>query len=393
MQTTSETQDTKTKYHLIGLEPKSNIVFNPHFVLTEYDKEKNMEIARSPKAYLNVNSLPEEDYQKLPENTREESIQKLDFILANTDYTFNFNSRSCEGPKNPNPEIVIEPNYVGNTKKEGINYSTTLRILERLAQEGKVWFGSPKTGKTRYDFPKTEPINVEDLEKTLKPEDIQILLGQKGIDPKNNIKFPHLLRVYDQIGLEFKKAKGKEKHSIWIEPTSPFIATLVDSESINYTTEEGTYELLCNLAFIQCIKSDPQKAQRLFEATICDAYHFQAQDAESNYFGIEMFEESAFAAISNLFDYENILKETIQEEIAKLNKRSRMLLAGLIPEIDDTLLNYNQKVKVHLKDYRYKSGKLSLKAVVETPTKVYKIEYKEEKVIWSETKRTRTPKN
>lgn len=344
----------RTQYHLIGYNPVTKTDFNPKFVITDalYESEEGTNDTQTGKF---VDSNPQEDHEAIPADLLEPSLQALDFILGISDPYHGFGVQISE-PRNPNPVIIEDPGY-RNGKKQAINYSTTLRILEKLAQERKIWFGilHQKSDKL-YQY---EEANEGDKHKCLNPHQIQILLGNPLPESKANSQFRAILHPYTQIGLLFETTHGQKNKITYIEESTPFIAVCINNDDLIETQSGANSEFICNECFLDLIKSNPEEAQDLYEKAVADIFHLQEQNENGQDYYWENFQEEYFNDLTCL-DLQKLVQVGINKtEQAIRNILVDILIPALAPEIADNTILFSETNKFQITKFEINQNKIS----------------------------------
>jgi hypothetical protein len=381
--------------HLLGREPITGHLFNPEFVATDAFWE-NLDCSDFDqfKYATTVNSFPKKDigdHRALLKNRRTESLLALEFILQNSNPYFDWDDAETESQ---NPCLAENPMY-GDGRMEPLSYNITLRILERLGQEG-LWFGAMPQSRAssvwRYyrEAPKGPPLFKPFSEKLVRPENTKILLGNLVNKTPGNTRFQGTLYVYDQIGVEIHNPHENWTKNYYIAD-KPFVAVHISSEDLYDFHSEPTPIIIANQAFVTLILEHPKQAEKLYKERVCDMHHFRKQDEDSNYWDIDEFYGLYETDIALLFDLPRLQKEITQTVTTRVQDASRLLLKAILPELEKELEPWNRSTKVHLKSLRLEKGILSLQATVETPQEVYKVTFHGDKADVRKTLRTRTP--
>lgn len=343
--------------HLIGQDPVTKLIFQPAFPTNDsfwnHAGDKTYGECASPRC---IASCPKKDVERLPEETRERSLEALEFILEKSDYLGEW-----ENPDNP------------KINEQGISYSVAIRILANLATH-KIWFGAlPETRETetwkRYkSLPEEETKQVlpEYLQlKVAAPQNITAILGGRTHQFTPIPEWQGELEIYENIGL---KVLEKE----YLIPTGiPFVCVHLDADA-RYGNSHEYPTAIGNTAFLALMRSDPKAADKMFETAVMDQFHFQEQNYDQCYYDEDQFLEETDTGIHLLLEEGLAHKKTLTSAEKAIRKTAEQICASYLPHLMHPL-RYG-RCELHLKTFSLTKAGITLQATLQTKDETHKVQ-------------------
>lgn len=270
-----------------------------------------------------VTSKPKSDWDAARAEGFDDSqiLAQLDFVLLNASIHY-FPEGEDQFPNAPKFLRLVSDENEESPKALALGYSVTLRILERICNDGSAFIGIPPQS-CRSELWKWEKLpETFDPSKGPKltyvePDQIHIRLGRETFAYFEGPGYQ--LRIFDSIGLEIPSAKWSKQ----IDPQKPFVAVSTQIASLELDLYEHEIPLLvANEAFLELIDKDPEAAKQLSLAAIQDLFFYRKQSESQAEYSFERFEEEFLEPITllKLRDRDLYLKKKEQEFRAKLNK-------------------------------------------------------------------------
>jgi hypothetical protein len=300
-------------------------------------------------------------------------------------------------------EDGIEAVYESSDKKAQdtlikVSYNVTLRALEVLAKKGHVWFGvkpciRPSDAWRYFKGLPEEEAHDPNAYAGINPNQTNTVMEGKIVIHESRQQFSH--RVFQCETLKvIISPEGSEELS-WVLPKEePFIVPLLDADDI-YCNTWSAFDLICNDSFIDLCKTDPKKAQQLYEDSLGDGFHYQSASSDQSYCDWHEFLGNYSESIVERF-CENVAR---QKQLEQMNRSIRKMVKELIAiEIPETYPSITQgrmqknNVKLHIKNFAITASGIHVKATVEYPDKVYHVDVTPNETWWKKTERTRSKK-
>lgn len=359
---------SKIYLHLIGTDPTTGTGFQPAFPTNDYfwntTDHQNFDLLGCPRC---IASVPLKDVNRLPEKTREKSLEALEFILEKSDYL-----EEWPNPKNPQIE--------GENGTEGLSYNVVLGILRTLARESNleskeqiIWFGAlpdcrpTNTWKRYLQLPPEEvnqklPENLQ--EKVVAPKDITGILQGHVRSFERIPEWEGELDIYKTIGLNIR---GKD---YLIPQTVPFVTVHIGEDARTYNSHDIPCTI-ANEAFLQLMTDNPKRANDMFKEAVFDQFHYQQQDEDNIYFDEDSFLSETSEEIHLLVAGDQANQQTLEIAKKDLTEAAKRICISYLPQIMRPM-RY-RKCDFHLKHISLTKQGITLEATVQTTEETHKV--------------------
>jgi len=379
--------------HLIGREPQTGKIFGEQEIIA--NDAWVTDLASNPSNFFGftLTNDPKRDYQELEKLVADptKSLEKLEFILTQSDYTYDFGHCAFE-EKNPNPNPTLGFQVIFPNSPSPISYSVALRILQQCAREGTIWFGALQQCRysniyrflTHPNEKAVETAKKAYAKKLVDETHIHILLGKETHTFHGHYQMRATLHIFDEIGVQVKNQK------YYISQEKPWVAVSLKDEDLSGNTSHLPPEILANQGFLKLIHEDPEKAQKLYEAALTDLFTYQGQNEDQCYYGYEDFCEEYSNDIELLLSQEKANKLAATQAKKEVERTIQELLHSILPNRDKELSQRKPSTKIHVKKFLFSKAEFQLNATVETKDYVDKISWNSpEPPIIHSTKRNR----
>lgn len=296
-----------------------------------------------------------------------EPFSSLDLILSCSDIHEGF---ECS----KNPKLGKD-----TSKMKGDQYApygTSLQVLERLVEEGLKIGAIPKCKASDY-LRRYNPLTTEEKlpphpntqPKIVEKENLTLLLSGKTERFEGNPLCPMSLICHENIGVEWTNKEGTRQ--AWINPKTPFLRVILTQETLFQQNPHTNLEFLCNPSFITLSKKDSKAAQKMVDHASEDAFFYQTQDEDQNFYDLGTFYIENVPEIDTFWNKTLLLEKACKSLTKTIHNGIESYIKETCPEVEKLLVNQWKKgVKLHLKFLQIKGGKIIFDTTLETKEEI-----------------------
>jgi hypothetical protein len=295
-----------------------------------------------------------------------ETFEALDLILLGSDL-------HDTTPIKENPQLGANSTNPAGTQKAP--YGTALQILEQLVEEGLKLgaIGEIRSSELlRCCQPLTRaeqlPLHPAAKPKTVKKEDLHVVLGGKYAKYEGNPRCPITLRCWERIGVNWTNQEGKQE--AWINPENPFVKVILKEDTIQFSQNPDTdLEFLCNPAFITLSKTDTKKAQDMLNQAGEETFFHHSQDCDQCHYDLPMFQGDYHVELDTLWNRNRLLQKAKEHLEKDIKAAMESYLRDTCPEVESLLTNrWKKGFALHLKFLQLKGKTITFDVTGQSKT-------------------------